>query len=311
MKMQANTTLFFYQNGKITTVSEKGRPRTIFRADDQPLAEQHAGDAGTPGLLATDDKGSVLTVQNNDEEEDPRFTPYGHDADMRTGKLLLGFNGEPITPSIECYLLGSGYRSYAPHLMRFLSPDSLSPFGAGGLNAYAYCSNDPVNLVDPSGHSFIKGVKNFLFGRKQNKLDRINNFNQNMSDRNTTLNKLKETQLNHSNTDINALESNIQISKKLARSPAPTITEKDKLYALKHGIELSAEDIKGARLVDETDKLALIHDKALKERQKIRQEIKAEASDKARKIRQTTPSDPKSGFDRLFGKNHTHNRYDR
>jgi len=36
--------------------------------------------------------------------------------------------------------------------MRFNSPDSLSPFGDGGLNGYAYCVGDPVNRSDPTGH---------------------------------------------------------------------------------------------------------------------------------------------------------------
>lgn len=42
---------------------------------------------------------------------------------------------------------------YSPPVCRFNSPDSLSPFGGGGVNAYAYCSGDPVNYVDPSGQS--------------------------------------------------------------------------------------------------------------------------------------------------------------
>jgi hypothetical protein len=37
--------------------------------------------------------------------------------------------------------------------MRFTSPDSLSPFGLGGVNAYAYVLGDPVNLRDPSGYA--------------------------------------------------------------------------------------------------------------------------------------------------------------
>jgi len=37
--------------------------------------------------------------------------------------------------------------------MRFLSPDTLSPFDEGGLNAYCYCLGDPVNHHDPSAKS--------------------------------------------------------------------------------------------------------------------------------------------------------------
>jgi uncharacterized protein RhaS with RHS repeats len=45
--------------------------------------------------------------------------------------------------------------------MRFNSPDSWSPFGEGGLNAYTYCLGDPVNAIDPSGHTW-QWVKNIL-----------------------------------------------------------------------------------------------------------------------------------------------------
>ncbi|MCO8161638.1 hypothetical protein NJC38_05655 [Pseudomonas sp. 21LCFQ010] len=63
-----------------------------------------------------------------------------------------GFNGELPDPLTGHYLLGHGYRADNPVLMRFNSPDSLSPFAEGGINAYAYCQGDPVNLQDPSGH---------------------------------------------------------------------------------------------------------------------------------------------------------------
>lgn len=75
----------------------------------------------------------------------------------------LGFNGDLCEPITGHYLLGNGYRAYNPVLMRFNSPDSLSPFSDGGLNAYAYCLGDPVNHVDRDGHipAFLN-VHNFL-----------------------------------------------------------------------------------------------------------------------------------------------------
>jgi len=41
-------------------------------------------------------------------------------------------------------------------IMRFNSPDTLSPFSLGGLNAYAYCLGDPINLKDPSGYAPLR-----------------------------------------------------------------------------------------------------------------------------------------------------------
>ena len=52
------------------------------------------------------------------------------------------------------YYLQSRY--YDPNTCRFISPDAVSYLGANGdltsYNLFAYCSNNPVNYVDPSGH---------------------------------------------------------------------------------------------------------------------------------------------------------------
>ncbi len=75
------------------------------------------------------------------------YSPYGHHGSA----LHPSFSGERYDPCSRTYLLGQGFRGYSPALMRFLAVDSLSPFGRGGLNAYAYCAGDPVNFVDPTG----------------------------------------------------------------------------------------------------------------------------------------------------------------
>lgn len=55
------------------------------------------------------------------------------------------------------YYLQSRY--YDPAVGRFISPDDASYLGANGdllsYNLYAYCSNNPVNDSDPSGHSSL------------------------------------------------------------------------------------------------------------------------------------------------------------
>ncbi|MBI6918667.1 MULTISPECIES: RHS repeat-associated core domain-containing protein [Pseudomonas] len=81
------------------------------------------------------------------------YLPYG--ARVLDDFTLLAFTGQPVDPLTGCYHLGNGRRIYNPVLMRFQSPDSFSPFSIGGLNTYAYCGDDPVNRVDPSGASWL------------------------------------------------------------------------------------------------------------------------------------------------------------
>lgn len=84
-----------------------------------------------------------------------------------------GFNGEVADPLTGHYLLGNGYRAYNPVLMRFNSPDYLSPFGKGELNAYAYCAGDPINRVDPNGHIFGELRKQFRQWRLPRELELV------------------------------------------------------------------------------------------------------------------------------------------
>ena len=102
-------------------------------------------------LLATDQQRSVLNALDANLQHASAYTPYGH-RPLNGLLSLLGFNGEPMDLLTGHYHLGNGYRPFSPVLMRFTCPDSESPFGEGGLNAYAYCEGDPVNHTDPSGH---------------------------------------------------------------------------------------------------------------------------------------------------------------
>lgn len=87
----------------------------------------------------------------------PAFTPFGHKPPICN--VHMAFVGEVLDQAGNAYLLGNGRRAYSPSLMRFRSPDPLSPMGAGGINCYAYCANDPVNFTDPSGHAPLRMMK--------------------------------------------------------------------------------------------------------------------------------------------------------
>ncbi len=92
------------------------------------------------------------------------YSAYGYGS---RSSSLLGFNGERLDQFIFSYQLGNGYRLFDPGLMRFYAPDSMSPFGRGGLNSYGYCQGDPINLQDPSGHFSVMRLLSKLFSRRQ------------------------------------------------------------------------------------------------------------------------------------------------
>ncbi|MBI6925960.1 RHS repeat-associated core domain-containing protein [Pseudomonas putida] len=81
------------------------------------------------------------------------YLPYG---DQRCAPRLCGlaYSGQLLDAVTGGYLLKR--RMYQPQLRRFYSPDPLSPFLKGGLNAYAYCENDPVNFNDLEGSYRLK-----------------------------------------------------------------------------------------------------------------------------------------------------------
>ncbi|WP_348635977.1 RHS repeat-associated core domain-containing protein [Pseudomonas sp. BP8] len=150
--MKPMRTLHFYQGDKLVTNREGETTRTVLRGADVPLAELHVN--ATPGssLLATDNNGSVLKSAEEEDAESHAYSAYGHDPTQPCAKTLLGFNGEYYDDVIQGTPLGSSYRTYSATLLRFQTPDSWSPFAAGGLNTYCYCLGDPVNRVDPTGH---------------------------------------------------------------------------------------------------------------------------------------------------------------
>ena len=153
------TTRRFYLDGRLATEIQGTEQRSIMQHDDQLLAQQQR-QSGTveTRLLATDRQRSVLSLLNANPPCPLAYAPYGH-RPLGNGLLsLLGFNGERADPMTGHYLLGNGYRAFNPVLMRFNSPDRWSPFGSGGLNAYAYCSGDAVNFQDPSGHSLLSAL---------------------------------------------------------------------------------------------------------------------------------------------------------
>lgn len=103
--------------------------------------------------LFTNQEGSVLGRRVDGALKRSDYLPYGQ-ANRSPVVGRVAFNGQWREPLAEHYLLGNGYRSYAPGVQRFMQPDHHSPFNVGGINSYAYCGAEPVNRQDPSGRAF-------------------------------------------------------------------------------------------------------------------------------------------------------------
>lgn len=115
-------------------------------------------------LIGTDMQGSVFLAVASSGRLARAYSPYGYcslDLHPEYGGRIQ-FAGELRDRFTGCYTLGNGYRGYHPELKRFGSPDSLSPFGDGGLSTYAYCRGDPVNRIDPSGHVGVASALQLL-----------------------------------------------------------------------------------------------------------------------------------------------------
>jgi RHS repeat-associated protein len=100
------------------------------------ILKDHLGGTST----ITDGTGNVVTQQF--------YQPYG--LDDPTGSFENELDDHKFTgqeEDTETGLYNYGARLYDPALGRFISPDPVT-----GLNKYAYCLNNPVNAIDPTGN---------------------------------------------------------------------------------------------------------------------------------------------------------------
>ncbi len=155
-KATGSETQRFYQGYNLShTVQDNTLIQCLFD-QDRPIGQQQYGEDSKTLLLLTNAANSVMGESSSGNEPHTRgYSAYGDQPDDDL-QCLLAFNGELREDVGGWYLLGRGYRAYNPGLMRFHSPDSLSPFGGGGINPYMYCAGNPISFRDPTGHRYGK-----------------------------------------------------------------------------------------------------------------------------------------------------------
>ena len=144
----------FYCDDLLATITQGAEGFSFFRKMEMLLGfQERTVKGGVTSLLCVDQQNTVIIGWSGLEVRGRVYTAYGYDCSECESSFSAGYIGECKEPLLGIYLLGNGYRAYNSVLMRFSSPDSLSPFYEGGMNSYAYCKNNPINYQDNSGHT--------------------------------------------------------------------------------------------------------------------------------------------------------------
>lgn len=149
------------------TPGGEGEIERGYLRDGELLLAQCGGDASDGTVLYGCDAVQSVRLALASASRAPidiGYAPYGARTPDTGLAGLLGLHGQPYDARAGGYLLGNGKRLYDPVLMRFLSPDPMSPFDGGGINGYAYCLGDPINRVDPTGYLSWQSILGIVVG---------------------------------------------------------------------------------------------------------------------------------------------------
>jgi len=96
---------------------------------------------------------NVITDESGAKASQTEYQPYGKISEQIGDSVTnYKFTGKELD-STGLYYYGARY--YDSEIGRFITPDSIvqSPYDPQTLNRYAYCRNNPLIYIDPSGHS--------------------------------------------------------------------------------------------------------------------------------------------------------------
>ena len=169
----SKTTNYYYQDGVVSYTTDGENSQTsqnLIGTDGNILATQRYGSDHTDYLLYHKDiQGSSTSLVKEDGSADAtyRYTDFGETTINGDNKAEneVCYTGGIYDQSTGLYYLNARY--YNPEDGRFVTEDTYRGETAkpetGHL--YAYCANNPVNYVDPSGHK----AKTVIYYNKKGK----------------------------------------------------------------------------------------------------------------------------------------------
>ncbi len=140
---------FIYRGDEV--IAEESQEDKIRYIRTSVLLASDAESARTYYHYASDEMGSITHVTDSENEEILNHYEYDAWGNLTTCEENVHnrfkFNGQQYDPISQQYYLRARY--YNPVIGRFTQEDS---YNVDGLNLYAYCRNNPVSYVDPSGN---------------------------------------------------------------------------------------------------------------------------------------------------------------
>jgi len=125
-----------------------GANRVCTVNSDSPSLTYYHGDHLGSSNIITDEDGAQVSLSE--------YSPFGEISnESGTYSTDIKYTGK-IQDDTSLYYYGARY--YDPFIGRFITPDSIvqAPQDSQSLNRYAYCRNNPVKYIDPTGHGFFK-----------------------------------------------------------------------------------------------------------------------------------------------------------
>ncbi len=154
-KIGTGTTIFI---GKLFEKRPDGSAINRIYAGSQLVCERVVSSTGAVQLYypQTDHLGSTVLVTdpNGTPIQTMTYQPFGQiQAATGASPITMKYTGQEDDSDIGLYYYNARY--YDSVLGRFISPDSIvtNANNPQDLNRYVYVSNNPINRIDPSGHS--------------------------------------------------------------------------------------------------------------------------------------------------------------